>query len=141
MQYVKPRWTRRDLLPLGLTLALGMSAFAFVQINSRAQSAASASSEEDSLRSAVEKCFVACSKKDMASVVALWSEKSPNLASFKQSLQQQFTNEELNKGSPPIQRVKWEKRRAFLRARFFQPSTNLTGRRKATGRLILNLRR
>src|SRR5262244_3888012 len=51
---------RRGLSPLCLTLALGMSAFAFVEVNSRAQSAASASSEEDGLRSVVEKCFVAC---------------------------------------------------------------------------------
>ena len=60
MQYLKLRWTRRGLLPLGLMLALGMCAFAFVQVNSRAQSAASAS-EEEGLRSVVEKCFVACS--------------------------------------------------------------------------------
>src|SRR5262245_58932746 len=112
MQYVKLRWTRRGLIPLGLTLALGMSAFAFAHVNSRAQSAASASAEEDGLRSVVVKCFVAYSKKDLAGAVALWSEKSPNLAPFKQSLQQQFTNEELHHGSPAITRVKVEKDRA-----------------------------
>jgi CHAT domain-containing protein/tetratricopeptide (TPR) repeat protein len=138
MQYVNLRWTRRGLLPLGLTLALGMSAFAFVQVNSRAQSAASASSEEDGLRSVVEKCFVACSKKDLAGVVSLWSEKSPNLASFKQSLQQQFTNEELNNGSPAITQVRVEKERAFLQARVAQTSINLNSRRQSDRRLIVN---
>jgi len=138
MQYVKPRWTRRGLLPLGLTLALGMSAFAFFQVNSRAQSAASASSEEDGLRSVVEKCFVACSKKDLAGAVALWSEKSPNLAPFKLSLQQQFANEELPHGSPAITRVKVEKERASLQATIAQTSINLKSRRQSDRRLIVN---
>jgi CHAT domain-containing protein/uncharacterized protein HemY len=138
MQYVKLRWTRRGLLPLGLTLALGMSAVAFVQVNSRAQSAASASSEEDGLRSVVEKCFVACSKKDLAGVVALWSEKSPNLATFKQSLQRQFANEELPDGSPAITRVKVEKERASLQATIAQTSINLKSRRQSDRRLIVN---
>src|SRR6266511_428653 len=138
MQYVKLRWTRRGLLPLGLMLALGMSAFAFVQVNSRAQSAASASSEVDGLRSVVEKCFVACSKKDLAGVVALWSEKSPNLAPFKQSLQQQFKNEELNNGSPAITRVTVEKERAFLQARVAQTSINLKSQQQSDRRLIIN---
>jgi CHAT domain-containing protein/tetratricopeptide (TPR) repeat protein len=138
MQYVKPRWTRRGLFPLGLALALGMSAFAFVQVNSRAQSAASASSDEDGLRSVVEKCFVACSKKDLAGVVALWSEKSPNLATFKRSLQQQLTNEELNHGSPAITRVRVEKERATLQARVAQTSINLKSRQQSDRRLIVN---
>jgi CHAT domain-containing protein/tetratricopeptide (TPR) repeat protein len=138
MQCLKPRRTRRGLLPLGLTLALGMSAFAFVHVNSRAQSAASASSEEDGLRSVVEKCFVACSKKDLAGVVSLWSEKSPNLASFKQSLQQQFKNEELNNGSPAITGVRVEKERAFLQARVAQTSINLKSRQQSDRRLIVN---
>ena len=138
MQYLKLRWTRRGLLPLGLMLALGMSALVFVRVNSRAQSAASASSEEDGLRSVVEKCFVACSKKDLAGVAALWSEKSPNLASFKQSLQQQFKNEELNNGSPAITRVRVEKERAFLQARVAQTSINLKSRQQSDRRLIVN---
>jgi CHAT domain-containing protein/tetratricopeptide (TPR) repeat protein len=138
MQYVKTRWTRRGLLPLGLTLALGMSAFAFVQVNSRAQSAASASSEEDGLRSVVEKCFVACSKKDLAGAMALWSEKSPNLGPFKLSLQQQFANEELHHGSPAITRVKVEKGRASLQATIAQTSINLKSLRQSDRRLIIN---
>src|SRR5262245_3954931 len=138
MQYLKLRWTRRGLLPLGLTFALGMSAFAFVQVNSRAQSVASASSEDDDLRSVVEKYFVACSKKDLAGVVALWSEKSPNLAPFKQSLQQQFANEELHHGSPAITRVKVEKDRASLRAAITQTSINLKNQQQSDRRLIVN---
>ena len=138
MQYVKLRRTRSALSPLGLTLALVMFAFAFVQVNSRAQSAASASSEEDGLRSVVEKYFVACSKMDLAGVVALWSEKSPNLASFKQSLQQQFANEELHHGGPAITRVKVEKDRAGLQAAVAQTSINLKDRRQSDRRLIVN---
>src|SRR5215475_9925653 len=138
MQYMKLSWTRRGLLPLGLMLALGISDFAFVQIDSRAQSATSALSGEDDMRSVVEKYFVACSKKDLAGVVALWSEKSPNLASFKQSLQQQFTNEELNNGSPAITRVRVEKERAFLQARVAQTTINLKSQQQSDRRLIVN---
>jgi CHAT domain-containing protein/tetratricopeptide (TPR) repeat protein len=86
----------------------------------------------------VEKCFVACSKKDLAGVVALWSEKSPNLAPFKQSLQQQFKNEELNNGSPAIARVRVEKERAFLQARLAQTSINLKSQQQFDRRLIVN---
>jgi CHAT domain-containing protein/predicted negative regulator of RcsB-dependent stress response len=138
MRCVKLRWTRSGLLPLGLTLALGLSAFAFVQVDSRAQSAASASSEGDDLRPVVEKYFAACNKKDLAGVVALWSEKSPNLAPFKQSLQRQFTNEEPNYGSPAITRVRVEKERACLQARVAQTSINLKARRQSDRRLIIN---
>jgi CHAT domain-containing protein/uncharacterized protein HemY len=138
MQYVKLRWTRSGLLPLGLTLALGMSAIAFVQVNSHAQSSASASSEEDGLRTVVEKYFVACNKKDMAGVVALWSKKAPNLETYKQSLQRQFDNEELNHGSPAITRVKVEKERAGLQATIAQTSINLKSRRQSEHRLIVN---
>src|SRR5215510_12026437 len=138
MQYMKLHRTRRGLLPLGLMLALGISDFALVQVDSRAQSVASASSEDDDLRSVVEKYFVACSKKDLAGVVALWSEKSPNLAPFKQSLQRQFTNEELHHGSPAITQVKVEKDRASLQATIGQTSINLKSRRQSDRRLIIN---
>jgi CHAT domain-containing protein len=138
MQYVKLSWTRSDLLPLCLTLALGMSAIAFVQVDSRAQSAASASSEENGLRTVVEKYFVACSKKDLAGVVALWSDKAPDLETYKQSLQRQFDNEELNHGSPAITRVKVEKERAGLQATIAQTSINLKSRRQSDRRLIVN---
>jgi len=121
-----------------MTLALGMSAIAFVQVDSRAQSAASASIEENGLRTVVEKYFVACSKKDMAGVVALWSEKAPDLETYKQSLQRQFNNEELNHGSPAITRVKVEKERAGLQATIAQTSINLKTRRQSGRRLIVN---
>jgi CHAT domain-containing protein/uncharacterized protein HemY len=138
MRCVKLHWARSGLSLLGLTLALGMFAFAFIQVDSRAQSAASASSEEDGLRSVVEKYFVACSIKDLAGVVALWSEKSPNLAPFKQSLWQQFANEELHHGSPAITRAKVEKERASLQAEVAQTSIDLKSRRRSDRRLIVN---
>jgi tetratricopeptide (TPR) repeat protein len=138
MQYVKLSWTRSGLLPLGLTLALGMSAVAFVHVDSRAQSAASASSEEGGLRTVIEKYFAACSKKDLAGVVALWSEKAPDLETYKQNLQRQFDNEELNHGSPAITRVEVEKERAGLQATIAQTSINLKSRRQSDRRLIVN---
>ncbi|HKE56485.1 MAG TPA: hypothetical protein VKB46_07285, partial [Pyrinomonadaceae bacterium] len=138
MRYVKLRLTCSGLLPLGLTLALAMSAFAFFQVDSRAQSAASASSDEARLRTVVEKYFAACGKKDLAGVVALWSEKSPNLATYKQSLQRQFTDEEPNHDNPVITRVKVEKERASLRATIAQTSMSLKSQRKSGHLLVVN---
>jgi CHAT domain-containing protein/tetratricopeptide (TPR) repeat protein len=52
------------------------------------QAAAGQSGEEDEVRAVVEKFFAAFQKKDVGGLMALWSEKAPDLAAAKQSLQQ-----------------------------------------------------
>jgi len=79
LQCVKRCYSRNLTVFWGLIL-LCISIFDFVQIDSRAQSAASTPSEEASLQAVDENYFPACGKKDLAGVVALWSEMSPNLA-------------------------------------------------------------
>src|SRR5262249_49852329 len=108
-------------------------AFGFSQVDSRAQESPS---DEAALRAVVEKYFAAYGKKDLAGVIALWSEKSPNLAAYKQSLQQQFTNEDLSFDSPAISRVKVESEKANLRVAIALTSINLKSQQKSEQRLI-----
>ncbi len=137
MQCVKRCYSRNLTVFWGLILVC-ISIFDFVQIYSRAQSAASTLSEEAALRAVVENYFAACGKKDLAGVVALWSEKSPNLAAYRQSLERQFASEDLNYGSPAVSRVKVENERASLRATIALTSINLKSQQKSERRLILS---
>src|SRR5215813_3612188 len=95
-------------------------------------------SEEAALRAVVESYYAACGKKDLVGVVALWSEKSPNLAAYRQSLERQFASEDLNYGSPAVSRVKVENERASLRARIALTSINLKSQQKSERRLIIS---
>jgi hypothetical protein len=92
----------------GGVILVCISIFDFIRMDSRAQSPASTPSEEAALRAVVESYSAASDKEDMAGVVALWSEKSPNLAAYRQSLQQQFASEDLSYGSPSVSLVKVE---------------------------------
>src|SRR5215470_4956347 len=127
-----------SLLPPGLILALGIFVFNLVRIDSHAQGAASAAPEAAALGAAVESYFAACDRKDLEGVVALWSDRSPNLAAHKQSLQQLFASEELSDGRPAISRVKVEGEKASLRATVARTSINLKSREKSERRLIIN---
>src|SRR5262249_29182611 len=107
MRCVKRGYSQSLIVFWGLML-ICISIFDFVQIDSRAQSAASTPSEEAALRAVVESYYAACGKKDLAGIVALWSEKSPNLAAYRQSLERQFASEDLSYGSPAAPPVKRE---------------------------------
>jgi hypothetical protein len=72
-----------SLLPPGLMLALGIFVFNLVRIDSHAQGTASAAPDDAALGAGVESYFAACDRKDLAGVVALWSDRSPNLAARK----------------------------------------------------------
>ena len=61
----------------GLILAICFSVSDFVKIASGIQSEPSTQSEESALRALVESYYAAYGKKDLAGVLALWSEKSP----------------------------------------------------------------
>jgi CHAT domain-containing protein/tetratricopeptide (TPR) repeat protein len=137
LQCVKRRYPRSLMLFWGLILVC-ISVFDFIQIDSRAQSAASTSSEEAALRAVVESYYAACGKKDLAGVMALWSEKSPNLAAYRQTLQQQFASEDKSYGSPAVSRVKVENEKANLRATIALTLINLKSQQKSERRLILS---
>ena len=93
-----------------LTLGLNFSAPALAL----PQSTSSTPFEEASLRVVVEEYFSAYGKKDLAGVVALWSERSPSLATYKRSLEQRFASEDLSFGRSAISRVKVESEKASL---------------------------
>jgi tetratricopeptide (TPR) repeat protein len=137
LKCVKRCYSRSLIVFWGLTFVC-ISIFDFVQIDSRAQSAAPAQSEDADLRAVVESYFAACGKKDLAGVVALWSERSPNLATYKQSLEQQFTSEDVSYGGPAVSRVKVENEKANLRATIALTSINLKSQQKSERRLILS---
>ena len=124
----------------GKTVAFGLSALGLLQVDSRAQGSASEPLEEAALRLVIEKYFSAYGKKDLAGVVALWSEKSPDLATYKQGLQQQFTSEELSFGSPAISGAKVEGEKASLRVTDCADiHSNLKSRQKSEQVLANNL--
>ena len=115
----------------GLILTCVLSVFDSVQSASQAPGPPATQSEEVALRAVVESYFAACGKKDLAGVVALWSEKSPNLSAYKQRLPQQFANEDLSFGLPAISRIKVENEKAGLRAAITVTSINLKSRQKS----------
>jgi CHAT domain-containing protein/Tfp pilus assembly protein PilF len=118
-----------------MMFAFYLSAFGLPQIDPRTQGSTSGLFEEAVLRAMVERYFSAYGNKDLAGVAALWSEKSPDLATYKQSLQQQFTNEDLRFGRPVISRVKVEGEKASLRMTIALTSINLKSQQKSEQRL------
>jgi CHAT domain-containing protein/Tfp pilus assembly protein PilF len=74
------------------------------------------SAAESAVRSVAEKYFALYAAEDIDAVLSLWSEKSPDYASLKQSLQAQFAAEDFVAGNVTISRVKVESERASLRA-------------------------
>jgi CHAT domain-containing protein/predicted negative regulator of RcsB-dependent stress response len=123
----------------GKTVAFGLSALSLLQVDSRAQDSASEPLEEPVLHLVIEKYFSAYGKKDMAGLVALWSKKSPDLATYKHRLQQQFANEELSFGNPAISRVKVEGEKASLRVTVGLTSVEVKSGQKREQQLASNI--
>jgi len=103
-------------------------------------SAAAAQAEEADLRAVVEKFYAAYGKKDLAGVMALWSEKSPDLAAYKKTLEQQFPTEDYSFGSPTISRLKIEGEKASLRATVDFTAINLQSKQSRKERMVRNFR-
>jgi CHAT domain-containing protein/tetratricopeptide (TPR) repeat protein len=120
-------------------LAQSMGSPSVLLIQQAAQSRASAPSEEAALRAVIENYFSAYGRKDLEGVIGLWSERAPDLATCRQSLQQQFTNEDLSFGSPALSRVKVEGEKANLRAAVALTSIDQKSRRKSEQQLVNNL--
>jgi CHAT domain-containing protein/tetratricopeptide (TPR) repeat protein len=90
------------------------------------------------VRALVEKYFALYASKDLDGLMSLWSEKSPDYASFKQSLQEQFATEDYSFGIPAISRLKVEGERASLRATVALTAINLKSRQKRERRMVRN---
>ena len=81
-----------------------------IPFSSRAQSA-----DETALRELVERFFSAYQNRDMNSLLALWSDKSPNLAQAKQAFERTFAASKLELRSLALRRVAVEDGRAVIR--------------------------
>lgn len=91
------------------------------------------------MRAIVEKSYVAYGKKDVAGVMALWSEKSPDYTSHKKMLEQQLATEDYGFSSPVISRVKVEGEKASLRVTVELSATNLRNKQSRQERTIRNV--
>jgi CHAT domain-containing protein/uncharacterized protein HemY len=100
--------------------------------------AIAAQTEEAALRAVVEKFYAAYVKKDLAGVMALWSEKSPDSVTAKQALEQQFANEDYTFASPAISRVRTEGEKASLRVMVDFTAINLQNKQSRKGQMVRN---
>jgi CHAT domain-containing protein/Flp pilus assembly protein TadD len=101
-------------------------------------SAAAAQAEEASLRAVVEKFFAAYGKKDLAGMMALWSEKSPDLAVYKKTVEQQFATDDFSFSNPMVSRVKVEGDKASLRVTVDLTAINLQSKQSRQERMVRN---
>src|SRR5215468_3031226 len=119
---------RAPLCSLALVLALACPAAPQSQSSSSVP-ASPQSSAESALRAVVEQYFTLYAGKDLDGLMSLWSEKSPDYASIKESLRRQFTTEDSRFGLPAISRLKVEGEKAGLRATISLTTVNLKSNR------------
>jgi len=118
---------------LALSLSLICPVFAEAQSSSSSSSApltVARSPAEPDIRAVVEKYFALYAGKDLEGLMSLWSEKSPDHDSFKQSLRGQFAGENYSFSLPAVSRLKVEGERASLRATVDLTPVNLKNNQK-----------
>ena len=129
---------RVSSLSMALSLSLICQAFPQAQSPSSAPPTVARPTAESDLRAVVEKYFALYAGKDLEGLMSLWSEKSPDHASFKQNLQLQFAAENYSFGLPAITRLKVEGERAGLRATVNLTAINLKNNQKREQRIARN---
>ena len=118
------------LLLLALNLTLTFSALGQSQPSSSTLDI-SPSPVDAALSAALEKYFTLYAAKDLDALMSLWSTKSPDYASFKKELQQQFLAEDDRFDAPTISGVKADADNASLRATINRTAVNLkTGQKR-----------
>src|SRR5262245_23939900 len=120
------------LLPclLALSVSLICSVCSLAQSSSTSPQNVARSAAESDLRPLVEQYFALYAGKDLDGLLSLWSEKSPEYASLKQSLQGQVASENNSVSLPAISRVKVEGEKASLRATINRTVTDPKSNRK-----------
>ena len=129
---------RVSSLSMALSLSLICPAFPQAQSPSSAPPTVARPTAESDLRAVVEKYFALYAGKDLEGLMSLWSEKSPDHASFKQNLQLQFAAENYSFSLPAITRLKVEGERASLRATVNLTAINLKNNQKREQRIARN---
>ncbi|MCI0391915.1 MAG: CHAT domain-containing protein [Acidobacteria bacterium] len=130
---------RLSLCFLALSMSLVCSVISLAQSSSSPFPNVARSAAESDLRALVEKYFILYAGKDLDGLLSLWSEKSPDYASFKQELQERFANDDFSFGIPAISRLKVEGERASLRATADLTAINLRSRQKRELRIARNI--
>ena len=106
--------------------------------SSLARPQSSSSVAESAAHDLVEKYFLLYGAEDLDGVMSLWSQKSPDYASVKQSLQRQFANENFSVGEPVISRFKAEADQASLRATANLTAINRKSNQQREQRIVRN---
>jgi hypothetical protein len=122
-------------------LALSLSLISHIPTQSQSSPSTlnpSQTSIDPVVRAVVEKYFALYAAKDLDGLMSLWSEKSPDYGSSKQSLQRLFTTEDYSFGLPAISRVKVEREKTGLRATVDLTTTNLKSSQKREQRIARN---
>src|SRR5215470_7651614 len=110
-----PFASRVSLLLLASSLSLSSAVFSPVQSSASVLSASQSSAETEA-RALVEKYFALYAAKDLDGLMRLWSQRSPDYASFKQRLERGFATEDYRFSLPAVSRVKVEGEKVSLRA-------------------------
>jgi CHAT domain-containing protein/tetratricopeptide (TPR) repeat protein len=129
--------SRTSLYLLALGLLLISPSLAQSQ-SSSSDPNSSRSSAESAVRAGVERYFALYAAKDLGGLICLWSEKSPDYASHKQNLQQEFETENTSFNLPAISQVKMEGEKVSLRAMVNRTSINLKSNQKREQRIARN---
>ena len=134
MQYHKRRWWCAALLVLCL--------FPINPAQRRVAPPPSAvpepPSSEAALRATIDRLYAAYASKDLASLVALWSDKAPDLEAYKQAALRMFKSEHHLFSKPSISSVKVVGLRASLRVTIDRKTVEAQTKRESTERLIRN---
>ena len=123
---------------MALSISLICPVFSLAQASSSTPPNVVRAPSESDLRALVEKYFALYDRKDLDGLMGLWSQKSPDYASFKQNLQGQFANENYSLGLPAISRIKVEGERARLRATVNLTAINLKNNQNREQRIARN---
>jgi CHAT domain-containing protein/Tfp pilus assembly protein PilF len=95
--------------------------------------------DEAALKAVVEQVFGAWQKRDLEAYMALWSEKSPGLATRRQAMRQIFGQDDYTFANLAISRLKVEGEKATLRAAVDATITDAKTKGSRKERLIRNL--
>ncbi len=129
---------RLSMCFLALSMNLICSVFSLAQSSLSSPPNVARLAAESDLRALVEKYYMLYASENLDGMMSLWSERSPDYASFKQNLHGQFAAENYSFGPTAISRVKVEGEKASLRTTINRTITDLKNNQKREQRMIRN---
>src|SRR5215510_12409522 len=132
-----PFASRVSLLLLASSLSLSSAVFSPFQLSASVLNAPQSSAETEA-RALVEKYFALYAAKDLDGLMGLWSQRSPDYASLKQSLQRQFATGDYRFSLQAISRVKAEGEKVSVRAAASLTTTDLKNKQPRERPIVRN---